>query len=455
MQYLSNDDVSMRKSITPPFSLIDNSIDNPINNLINPPNYINPPSDKLFTEKNIYSKSSTKIGDYVYCHPAIGKGTFSRVYYGYHRSTGNVVAIKKIRKNSIQKISMERIINEIKLMKKLNDDNIVRYRDMIDDINYIYIVTDYCNGGSLQTFIENYRGYPENFPEEEVKIYMLQIKNALKYLVSKNIYHRDIKPHNIFVNYKNKVNGKYDHSSIELKIGDFGFAKEIENDDMDNTLCGTPMYIAPEIVYEKKFYINSDLWSIGIILFQLLYGYFPFGSPKNILELMKNIDSTILKFPLPNEREGLSRSVHDLLSLLLQRDPKNRISWNEFFSHRWFSENSDVGVDMLETIEIDESIDESIDEQMKDLYIDNRLTYKPLIDDSKKKLVCRLDVMDNYYDRFVTSMPIDIPVNKSSSTKIIGSYRESTSVGSGGKITNSIYKYITTSIGNIRKYTLG
>lgn len=176
------------------------------------------------------SKTSTKIGDYVYCHPAIGKGSFSRVYYGYHSSTGNVVAIKKIRKNSIQKISMDRITNEIELMKKLNDKNIVQYKDMISDNNYIYIITDYCNGGSLQTFIENHRGFPENFPEDEVKIYMTQIRNSLEYLVSKNIYHRDIKPHNIFVNYKSKVNGYYDHSSIELKIGDFGFAKEIEND---------------------------------------------------------------------------------------------------------------------------------------------------------------------------------------------------------------------------------
>jgi serine/threonine protein kinase len=236
------------------------------------------------------SKASTKIGDYVYCHPAIGRGSSSRVYYGYHSPTGDVVAVKKISKNSIQSMSMERIKNEIELMKKLNNENIIRYKDMISDNNYIYIITDYCNGGSLQNFIEDYRGYPESFVEEEVKIYMTQIRNALEYLVSKNIYHRDIKPHNIFVHYKNKIGEHHTPRSIDLKIGDFGFAKEIENDDMDNTLCGTPMYIAPEIVYEKKFYINSDLWSIGIILFQLIYGFFPFGKPKNILELMKNID---------------------------------------------------------------------------------------------------------------------------------------------------------------------
>ncbi|MDD4931740.1 MAG: serine/threonine-protein kinase [Candidatus Colwellbacteria bacterium] len=424
--------------------------------LLNTPRYKPLPdssSQAVPANNKLHSKSSTTIGDYVYIHPAIGKGSSSRVYYGYHRSTGNVVAVKKISKNSIQKISMERITNEIELMKRLNDTNIVQYKDMIADNNYIYIITDYCNGGSLQNFIEEYRGYPENFSEDEVKIYMRQIRNALEYLVSKNIYHRDIKPHNIFVNYKNKVPGKHNAADIELKIGDFGFAKEIGSDDMDNTLCGTPMYIAPEIVYEKKFHINSDLWSIGIILFQLLYGFFPFGTPKNILELMKNIDSTVLKFPLPNEKEGLSRSVHDLLTRLLQRDPKKRITWIDFFQHRWFTETADIGADMLETIELDESL---IEDQIRDLYVNDRLTYKPIVDDTKKKLAGRIDIMDNYCDRFVTSMPIAIPVKKTSTTtSATGSYKTSTSVGSGGKITDSIYKYISYSINNFKKYTVG
>jgi serine/threonine protein kinase len=413
-------------------------------------------SSSAVTKKD-RTKISTKIGDYVYCHPAIGKGAFSRVYYGYHSSTGVVVAIKKMRKVSLQKHSMERINTEIELMKKLNHINIVRYKDVIVDSNCIYIITDYCNGGSFQLFIERHRGFPENFPEEEVKIYMTQIKNALEYLLSKNIYHRDIKPHNIFVNYKENSD-RGDPNSIELKIGDFGFAKEIYEDDMDNTLCGTPMYIAPEIVYEKKFYINSDLWSVGVILFQLVYGYFPFGNPKNILELMKNIDSKPLKFPLKNEREGLTRNVHDLLSTLLNRDPSCRLSWDEFFKHRWFTESESIGVDMLETIEIDDSI---IEDQLKDLYIDDRLSYKPLVDDATKKISGRIHVLENYQDRFSSSMPIPIPVK--SNTNSYSSYKTSGSEGSNqwnvgnlihsGKISDSIYKYISLSIDNIKKYT--
>lgn len=105
---------------------------------------------------------------------------------------------------------------------------------------------------------------------------------------------------------------------------------------------------------------------------------------------------------------------------------------------------------MLETVEIDESL---IGDQMRDLYIDDRLVYKPIVDDSKKKLAGRIDVLDNYYDRFVTSMPMAIPVKKTFSTSTsIGSYKTSTSVGSGGRITDSIYKYINYSIDNIKKY---
>lgn len=389
------------------------------------------------------SSQSTKINDYIYYYPAIGRGSSSKVYYGHHSPSGNVVAIKKINKSSLQKISIERVTNEIELMKKLNHSNIVTYKDMITDDNYIYIITDYCNGGTLQQFIDIHKGYPENFSESEVKIYITQIKNALEYLVSKNIYHRDIKPQNIFINYKN--NKKDDPSSIELKIGDFGFAKEIENDDMENTLCGTPMYIAPEIIYEKKFHINSDLWSVGIILFQLLYGFFPFGSPKNILELMKNIDSVHLSFPL-NERDELNESVHDLLEELLQKNPKNRITWNEFFNHRWFTNNSDIGVDMLETLEIS-SPDEDI-EILNDLYI-NKTYRKPICDDSKKKLVGRIDMIDNYCDKFVTSMPILIPNKPNNVQNKI--YKSSSSLGDKSKITDSIYKYINISIDNIKQ----
>lgn len=400
---------------------------------------------------HISKGATTTIGEYLYIHPSIGKGSSSRVYYGYNIVSRDIVAVKKISKNSMGKISMERIINEIELMKRLNHKNIVQYKDMVSDNNYIYIITDHCNGGTLQKFIEDHRGYPENFSEEEVKIYMRQIREALDYLLSKNIYHRDIKPHNIFVNYKTKLGEKHDPISIELKIGDFGFAKEIENDDMDNTLCGTPMYIAPEIVYEKKFYINSDLWSVGIILFQLLYGFFPFGKPKNILELMKNIDSSNLQFPMPNEVEGLSRSVHDLLRKLLIRDPEKRLSWKEFFNHRWFTDSSDISAEMLETIELDESL---FEDQIRHLYINDRLSRKSIIDDTRKKLAGRIDVLDNYCDRFTTSMPIPIPV-KTQFVSSIGSYKNSSSVGSGGKITDSIYKYITVSIDNLKKYTVG
>jgi len=361
----------------------------------------------------IKSKPTSTIGDYIYYHPAIGKGSYSRVYSGYHQESKLSVAVKKISKQSIQLVSKDKIDNEIELMKGLNNQNIVKYIDMIIDKNCIYIITEYCNGGNLQTFINNHKGYPENFCEQEVRLYMTQVKNAMRYLISKKIYHRDIKPHNIFINYKSNVAP----SDIELKIGDFGFAKTVNTDDMGNTLCGTPMYLAPEIVYNKKHHINSDLWSIGIILFQLLYGDFPFGKPKNIIELMKNIDTTMLCFPRINENPRLSDNVHSLLTGLLQRDPTKRICWGDFFSHPWFTE------ELLSTIVILEN---------NELIID------------------KIDIVEDYCDRFITSMPINIPGKQYKTS----SYKTSSySVGTPySNVPKNLYNYISSSIGNLRKY---
>jgi hypothetical protein len=117
-------------------------------------------------------------------------------------------------------------------------------------------------------------------------------------------------------------------------------------------------------------------------------------------------------------------------------------------------------VDMLETVELEDTM---IENQIRELYVKDRLTYKEIVDDTKKKLAGRIDVVDNYYDRFVTSMPISIPLRKVFHASHTGGYKTSdrlgssvgSSVGSGGGITDSIYKYISYSIGNIKKYTVG
>lgn len=441
--------------------------------------------------------NSTQVGDYVYYSPAIGKGSFSRVYYGHNTINRDVVAIKKMNKSSVQKISSDRINGEINLIKKLDHRNIVRYRDMVTDTNNIYIITDYCNGGTLKKFLDDHNGYPESFSEKEVKFYMTQIKDALYYLVSRNIYHRDIKPQNIFLNYRkgNFSRGNHEYHDIEFKLGDFGFAKEIEEDNMLDTLCGTPMYMAPEILCDKKYHITSDLWSVGIIFYQLMYGFFPYGKPKNILEMMKNIDSYILKFPPPNiissgVTVNTSKNAQDILSRLLQRDPLKRITWDEFFRHPWFiteEENDDELVDTndpltdtldengLDDLDMEGIDSSSISGRLKNIMIGEYKKRREIqLDTTRKKVSGDVDIIEDYCDRFSSSLPtrsfvplssspISIPTRKNSNGRITkyNTYA-SGNTGGSGSFTDSIYKYISgtkdviaNSIDNIIKYANG
>lgn len=415
-------------------------------------------------------RKSIQIGEYIYYHPSIGKGSFSKVYYGYHSPSGEVVAIKKMRKSSLQKLSSERIIKEIELVKKLDHRNIVRYKDMLNDNNNIYIISDYCNGGTLKKFLDDHRGYPESFAEKEVKFFMTQIKDALHYLISRNIYHRDIKPQNIFLHFKQK-NKITEYHDIELKLGDFGFAKEIEEDNMLDTLCGTPMYMAPEIIYEKEYYVNSDLWSLGVIFYQFMYGKYPYGKPKNIVELMKNMDCTELSFPPKKCTSFTSSNCSDLLSKLLQKDPNKRITWEDFFKHKWFTtEDKDENEDeiMLSTVNLNEDID--LNEGIEDSSIYGRLKSKIVTkhqeikntqQDTVRKVNGNIDIIEDYCDRFSldrysSSLPISIPINIQNKKET--SYKYGTYNGQpkrSGSFTDSMYKYISGSIENIKKYASG
>lgn len=292
------------------------------------------------------NQSIEKIGNYLFFHPHIGRGSFSKVYRGQNINCKNDdVAIKKINKIKVEKI-LDRIEKEIEIIKSLNHPNIIQYKNIFTDDNNIYIVSEYCNGGTLKELIETC------LSEKEKKTCMIQIKNAMKYLIDRNIYHRDIKPQNIFINYENEDILYRDN--IILKIGDFGFAKQIENDEMNNTLCGTPMYMAPEIMEEKKYYITSDLWSIGIIFYQIIYGKYPFGNPKNIMELLKTINQQERSFSDKSKSDSLS----NLIFCLLVKNPIKRLTWNEFFNHSYWNFENKINTEIkpkIDSVEIIEN----------------------------------------------------------------------------------------------------
>lgn len=255
-----------------------------------------------------------KINDYRICEKRIGKGSFSTIYKCFDKNN-NEYAIKNF---NIDKPKDKKIIlNEFNIIRKLDHINIIKVFDLIidNDLNNIYIILEYFEKGDLSKFLNG-----SVIPEYNANNYSIQIKNGLKYLLSKDILHRDIKPQNILVS-KDNI----------LKITDFGLSKYINNNQLLNTICGSPLYMAPEILKHKKYTIKSDIWSFGIIIYEMVYGFIPFKSD-NIYNLIKKIDSNKLFF-----NKKISKDCINLLTLMLKKDPSKRIEWKDLFEHKWLT----------------------------------------------------------------------------------------------------------------------
>ena len=285
---------------------------------------------KSFLEK----QSCFSLGNYYINKKKIGIGSFATIYHGIEKHLAIEVAIKRIHVNDVHKLSPI-ISKEIDIMKELKHPNIIKMYEVIyeTDFDNINIIMEYAPMGSLHDYLKKNK----NISEITSKYFMRQIANGLKYLLSKNIMHRDLKPHNILM-FENNI----------LKIADFGLAKNFQtNNQAFNTLCGSPLYMAPEIVIpmankvkksERSYTIKADLWSVGLILLEMIIGRFPIKSqslyhlPEKLKEFEVVIPSNII----------ISIECNDLINRLLIKDPVTRIDWNEFFNHQKLRRNTIV-----------------------------------------------------------------------------------------------------------------
>lgn len=260
-----------------------------------------------------------KIEQYYHKYEKIGEGAYSNVYKGYHQNSSKIFAIKEIN-ISIHQKNIERFREEVKLMKNLNHNNIVKLYDTIENEDYMYLILEYCEHGDLKKFLNK-----RPLKEKKVKKFMRQIVSGLKYLNKFDIYHRDLKPQNILVD-----------KEYNLKISDFGLAKSCESNTLLDTICGSPMYMAPEIMKYRQYDTKADLWSLGVIFYQMLTGRTPYTANSHA-ELMDNIENKSIIFPMSIK---ISNSAIDLLTKLLKKTSKERMTWEELFDHEWL--NSDV-----------------------------------------------------------------------------------------------------------------
>ncbi|KAK9986422.1 hypothetical protein SO802_031373 [Lithocarpus litseifolius] len=263
------------------------------------------------------------VGDYLVGRQ-IGSGSFSVVWHARHRVHGTEVAIKEIATGRLNKKLQESLMSEIFILKRINHPNIIRLHDIIEVPGKIHLVLEYCRGGDLSVYLQRHG----RVPEAVAKQFMLQLAAGLQILRDNNLIHRDLKPQNLLLSTNN--------NNSTLKIADFGFARSLQPRGLAETLCGSPLYMAPEIMQLQKYDAKADLWSVGAILFQLVTGKTPFTG-NNQIQLLQNImRSTELHFPL--DITDLSSDCKDLCQKLLRRNPVERLTFEEFFNHPFLSQ---------------------------------------------------------------------------------------------------------------------
>ncbi|XP_066877856.1 serine/threonine-protein kinase ULK2 isoform X11 [Kogia breviceps] len=261
------------------------------------------------------------VGDFEYSkRDLVGHGAFAVVFRGRHRQkTDWEVAIKSINKKNLSK-SQILLGKEIKILKELQHENIVALYDVQELPNSVFLVMEYCNGGDLADYLQA-KG---TLSEDTIRVFLHQIAAAMRILHSKGIIHRDLKPQNILLSYANRR--KSTVSGIRIKIADFGFARYLRSNMMAATLCGSPMYMAPEVIMSQHYDAKADLWSIGTVIYQCLVGKPPFqaNSPQDLRMLYEKNRNLMPSIP----RET-SPYLANLLLGLLQRNQKDRMDFDD------------------------------------------------------------------------------------------------------------------------------
>ncbi|KAG9389509.1 Protein kinase domain [Carpediemonas membranifera] len=251
----------------------------------------------------------------------IGSGAFGKVKYGVNTVTGEAVAIKILDRQRLSRANMSaQIKKEIRVLKALNHDSIVRLHDVLTSKTKIFLVMELITGGELFERLAT----SGKFSESTGRMFLHQLVSGLDYMHKKGIAHRDLKPENLLLN-----------ADGDLKISDFGLASE-DAARMLKTVCGTPNYIAPEILrsqpYDGK---RADIWSVGVILYVMLAGFMPFEDPSQ-QTLIRNIVEARYNCP-----SWFSEDARDLISKMINPDVAQRITIPDILAHPWMLVDSE------------------------------------------------------------------------------------------------------------------
>lgn len=322
------------------------------------------------------ARDESRIGDFV-VENEIGKGSFAVVHKGYRVSPRESVAIKIVTRKKLTPKLLDNLEGEIAILKAIHHPNIVELKECLKTDTQIYLVMPFCASGDLSQYIKKRydiyeraglaqpvhttaaAAYPHpidgGLNETIVRSILAQLAAALEFMRARDIVHRDIKPQNLLLQ-------PPDQSFLALgnprqipqvKVADFGFARHLSANVLAETLCGSPLYMAPEILRYEKYDAKADLWSVGAVLFEMTVGKPPFKA-SNHVELLKRIEKGQDKIKFPDERSAgsiareaarrdelgeaplppphsVSDDIKTLIRQLLRQKPVSRMSFDEFF----------------------------------------------------------------------------------------------------------------------------
>jgi len=273
------------------------------------------------------SGGSGRVDDVYDVGEEIGRGAFSVVKRAKHKKTGREVAVKFIEKKYVDKQDLMLLGREIDIMKKLDHPNVLKLYEVFETDEIIALVMELVNGGELFYKIVE-KG---NYSEKDAANIVRQMTKGVEYLHGQGIAHRDLKPENLLCSIDPELK---EYTPFRVVIADFGLSKAFGGGEALETSCGTPDYVAPEVITAEGTYDNSvDMWSCGVITYVLLCGFSPFLS-SNQTGLFEKIMKADYDFPDP-EWTHISENAKDFIRHLLVKDPKDRYGASQCLQHPW------------------------------------------------------------------------------------------------------------------------
>lgn len=285
---------------------------------------------RVFIQSDFHTKFSTI--------KSIGKGSFARVYLVEKKKGGQKFAVKAFSKEYLlsQAKGRDSVMNEISVMQRLSNKYVMHLEEVHESKNSIYLVLELLEGGELLSYISQ----KDHVTSKEVHRIMKCIMEALAYMASRNVMHRDLKPDNMILKEKNKL------ENCTLKLVDFGLATQCDLPEYLFKRCGTPGFVAPEVInapsnenihYDPK----CDIFSAGVIFFILLTERSPFDG-KSFKEILQKNKQCKIDFKNPKLRKN--PAALDLLQKMLENEPEKRISAKDALAHRFFTDIEDMNM---------------------------------------------------------------------------------------------------------------